>query len=160
MKFTKLFVTLMLAGAAMSCTTKAEKAEADATAVETPAALDAPEIENEAVATKFIVDLYKNYVFMGAEGNFEDIKDNFSDKILKELRDKYDFDGEGYAVWMFRSDAQDGPEDAQTIEDINIDGDDWYTVSLNDMGNPAKCRFHITVDNGKVLVTDFEKISL
>lgn len=163
MKFTKLFAALMIAGAVMSCTTKTEKTDADAAAVEVaeaPAALDAPEIEADAVATKFISDFYQNYVFSDAQGNFEDIKDNFSEKILKELRDKYDFDGEGYAVWIFRSDAQDGPEDKQIVENISIDGDGWYTATLNDMGNPTGCRFHITVDNGKVLVSDFEKVSL
>ena len=111
----------------------------------------------------FLQELYDKYVFWNDEvGNFEDVVEHFSQKILTELRKayEYEYDGSGYAVWLFRTGAQDGPEDKSKVTSILIEGDDWYTVFFSDMGLKGSCRFQAKLVDGKVFVSEFENGSM
>lgn len=105
----------------------------------------------------FLQELYDRYVF-GNDGlcNFEDIVEHFSPKILTKLRNEFEYDGGGYAVWLFRTGIQDGPEEKSKIISISTEGDGWYIVFFSDMGIKSSCRFKVKIVKGKVFVCDFE----
>ena len=111
---------------------------------------------NEKAIEKILV-FYRDYVF----GKFtvtDDVITQYCTKSLaQKLRDDYDkefSDGGGYAVWKFRSGAQDG-EDIQEIEKIEALGDNKYFVYYNDMGNKGTRTITIVVDGEKIL---FDKL--
>lgn len=109
----------------------------------------------------FLQELYDKYVFGNdGFGDFEDIVEHFSPKILTQLRDEFEYDGGGYAVWLFRTGAQDGPEDKSEVTSISTKGDGWYTVFFSDMGIKGSCRFQVKLVDGKVFVSKFENESL
>jgi len=60
--------------------------------------------------------------------------DNCTPELVQRLRDAYDMDGDGLAVWLFRSDNQDGPEDSSAILSITPLGEGRYSVEISDMG--------------------------
>ena len=60
-----------------------------------------------------------------------------TDKFKKKLREEVDVDTEGevgYATWLFRSDAQDGPSDEYRITKFVPQGHGWYKYEFIDMG--------------------------
>lgn len=109
---------------------------------------------------EFFVYFYDRYVFSG-EGDFSEIVNQFSDKIVNRLKNEFDYDdGNGYAVWLFRTGAQDGPdnsENASKVYKVTFENDNWCTVYFSDMGYDDTCRFKVEIKNGKVYVIDFEK---
>ena len=89
----------------------------------------------------FIADFYQKYVF--ENGDFRSIASNIcTPKLLKYLRDVYDYEcldddcGEGYAVWKFRLDNQDGPSNENRLISVETTDNrpDWYTVKYLDLG--------------------------
>lgn len=105
----------------------------------------------------FLQELYDKYVFGNdGFGDFEDVTEHFSPKILTILRNEFEYDGNGYAVWLFRTGEQDGPEDKSEVTSISTKGDGWYTVSFSDMGIKGICRFQAKTVDGKVFVSKFE----
>ena len=62
------------------------------------------------------------------------LKKHCSQSVLNKLRADYDYDDEGYAVWDFRSDAQDGPTDVRKLTAVTPEGGGWYRYDFNDMG--------------------------
>ncbi|MBQ0005876.1 MAG: hypothetical protein KBS57_00520, partial [Alistipes sp.] len=81
-------------------------------------------------AESFIRDFYQN-------ARFEDeafLKEHCSPALLSKLRREYDYDGDGYAVWLFRSGAQDGPDRTKNeVVSVEQEGD-WYTYEAYDSG--------------------------
>lgn len=66
--------------------------------------------------SEFIRDMYENV-------RYEDygfLKKHCASSLLKKLSDAYDYDGDGYAVWLFRSGAQDGPGDEHSVNDYRL----------------------------------------
>lgn len=109
----------------------------------------------------FLQELYDKYVFGNdGLGDFEESVEHFSPEILTKLRNEYEYDGDGYAVWLFRTGAQDGPEDKSEVTSISTEDDGWYTVFFNDMGIKGSCRFQAKLVDGKVFVSEFENESL
>ena len=62
--------------------------------------------------------------------------------------------GGGYAVWKFRSGAQDG-EDIHEIEKIESLGDGKYIVHYNDMGNKGTHTITTVIQDGEIF---FDKL--
>ena len=108
---------------------------------------------NEAAIKDFLTTLYDDYVF--EYHDFSLIRNHFSDKVLNRLTKEYDYDGEGYAVWLFRTGAQDGPSDVSRVNDITKEKDGWYTVKYTDMGIEGVCHFLVQSHNGEIIVMDF-----
>lgn len=77
---------------------------------------------------------------------------NATPKFIDELRDANDFDDGGLALWLMRSEAQDG-DDIQVVKSVAPDGDGWYTVDINDMGN--ELTVHVFMVDNKI--ADFVK---
>ena len=127
------------------------------------ATMESVSVNEQNQVNAFLQELYDKYVFWNDEvGNFEDVVEHFSQKILTELRKAYEYeqDGSGYAVWLFRTGSQDGPEDKSKVTSILIEGDDWYTVFFSDMGLKGSCRFQAKLVDGKVFVSEFENGSM
>lgn len=87
--------------------------------------------------------------------SIDDVVEHFSPKILTKLRNEFEYDGGGYAVWLFRTGAQDG-QGTSEVTSISTEGDGWYTVFFSDMGIKSSCRFQAKIVEGKVFVCDFE----
>ena len=106
--------------------------------------------------TVFLTDLYEKYVLCTrGYHNFSKIKSHFSPKILKKMRKEFEYDGGGYAVWIFRTGVQDGPSESQ-LRSITPEGDGWYKVSFSDMGYKGSCRFKAEIRDGEVFISDYK----
>ena len=134
----RIIILLAFAGLLFSCGNKSSQAEEN----------------NEVVVKAFLTTLYSDYVFQYHE--FSLIENHFSKKVLKRLKQEYDYDGEGYAVWLFRTGAQDGPSNVSKVNDITTEPDGWYVVKYTDMGIEGTCRFLIQLRDGEPFVLDFK----
>lgn len=105
-----------------------------------------------------INNLYTNYVF-GNEDFSQIAKDICSPKLLKILKDEYEYDcedGECYAVWIFRTTAQDGT-DVNEVKNITSKGNGWYEVSYIDMGNEGMTSIKFIEADGKMIMDEIKK---
>lgn len=114
------------------------------------------EFSNER-AKEIINNLYTNYVF-GNKDFSQIAKDVCSPKLLKILKDEYEYDcedGECYAVWIFRTSAQDGT-DVNKIKSITPKGNGWYDVSYIDMGYEGLTSVKFVKANGKMIIDEIK----
>lgn len=101
--------------------------------------------------------LYNDYVFGNKFDQFDQVVDElFTAKAKQKLIDAYDYDCEGvcYAIWEFRTVAQDGDGDSR-LEKINYSGGNIFEVHYIDMGWKGTTFFLFVSDNGKVKIDDF-----
>ena len=104
----------------------------------------------------FIKSLYKYYVFGGED--FSPLTDLYcTAKLRKFLSSAYDYDcpegEECYAVWLFRSGAQDGPSNVCKIKNIIKLKNGWYRVNFIDMGVNGSVRIKF-IDCGESFKMD------
>jgi hypothetical protein len=141
MSFIKISLILLVAATAFSCSDKQESSSNN---------VDTKAIEK-------IQTFYTNYIFGDEFANDSVIAKYCTKNLVQELSKAYDAefsDGGGYAVWKFRSDAQDG-EDIREIEKIEPLGDGKYTVHYNDMGNKGTHTISIVQQDGEIF---FDKL--
>ena len=106
----------------------------------------------------FIVDMYENQRY-----NDEPfIKAHCTDRMLDFLKANYDYDGEGYAVWMFRTSGQDGKPGAEGQPDkvlsVTKDAEGWYHYQFTDGGWRGENRIKVFNENGKIVVDRLERV--
>ena len=77
-------------------------------------------------------------------------------RLLRKLRADYGYDGEGYAVWLFRTGAQDGPDDVSEIREVAALGDGRYRVDFVDMGTEGRRIVKIVDENGAMKIDAVE----
>ena len=68
--------------------------------------------------------------------------------LKKKLKEEIDVDvegEEGYASWLFRSDAQDGPSDEYKLIKFIPEGNGWYKYDFIDMGVSGSHRIKFIV---------------
>lgn len=155
---------IAVAAIAVSCGNKqqSQQSESDSTIVATDSVVVeevAPEnnaAELDAKAIDKIQKFYKDYVFGREEATDEVIKNYCTKKLAKKLADDYEYEGGGYAVWDFRSGAQDGDSDVQKVNNVESLGEGKYKVSYNDMGTKGSCIISVVVDGDNIL---FDEIS-
>ena len=114
--------------------------------------------DDETVIRKF----YTNCVF-GNEyyesGNVSVLRRYCSPGIIKRLRAEYEYDGTGYAVYIFRTATQDSnpdvsPDEVESgIKSITPLGKGWYRVSYTDGGWPGCTDVRVK----KGLISDMRK---
>ena len=141
MSFIKISLIFLVAATAFFCSDKQESSSND---------VDTKAIEK-------IQTFYANYIFGTQETTDSVIATYCTKNLAQELSKAYDAefsDGGGYAVWKFRSDAQDG-EDIREIEKIEPLGDGKYTVHYNDMGNKGTHTITIVQQSGEIF---FDKL--
>ena len=100
--------------------------------------LQSPKVDNTKTI-QFIKDFYANYVF-GAK--------NYVPAVKKHLKDNYEYDGEGYAIWNFRTGMQDGPSDISKVTSVTALGNGLYKVNFIDMGIKGNRTLKIIDVNG------------
>ena len=90
--------------------------------------------DDASVAVKaFIEDMYNNDRY----NEYEFLEEHCTKHMLRLLADQYDYDGEGYAVWSFRTTCQDNasenPED-NMVKKITKLPDGWWRYEFTDGG--------------------------
>ena len=111
----------------------------------------------DAKAIEKIQTFYSKHIFGNEFANDSVIAKYCTKGLAQELSKAYDnefSDGGGYAVWKFRSNAQDG-DDIQKVEKIEASGNGKYLVHYNDMGNKGTHTLTIVQQNGESL---FDKL--
>jgi hypothetical protein len=107
-------------------------------------------------AIEKIQEFYQKYVF-GREEMTREVAYKYCTKSLaKKLADDYDYDGDGYAVWDFRSAAQDGDSDVQEVNDIEELAENMYKVTYNDMGHKGVCIITVVSEGDDILFNEIE----
>lgn len=101
---------------------------------------------------EFIRDMYENVLYE----DYEFLEQHCTKELLETLAAEYDYDGDGYAVWKFRSEAQDGPNDECGIISIEDLGDGWYRYTAKDMGITFSKRIKISHEGGKIVIEDLQ----
>lgn len=103
-------------------------------------------------AESFIRNFYQNRCFE----DYEFLESHCSVRLLSKLRKAYDYEGDGYAVWLFRSGAQDGPDETRNdIVSIERHGD-WYTYEAYDTGILFNRSVKLKERKGSFVIKDVE----
>ena len=108
-------------------------------------------------AIEKIQTFYSKHIFGNEFANDSVIAKYCTKSLAQELSKAYDnefSEGGGYAVWKFRSGAQDG-ENIHEIEKIEPLGDGKYLVHYNDMGNKGTHTIMTVIQDGEIF---FDKI--
>ena len=159
----KKLLFIAAAAIAVSCGNKqaAQQQECDSTVVATDSVVveevpvdNAAEIDAQTIEK--IQEFYKTYVFGNNEATDAVINKYCTKKLAKKLADDYEYEGGGYAIWDFRSDAQDGDSDVQEVSNVEALGESKYKVSYNDMGVKGSCVISVVVEDDNIL---FDEIS-
>lgn len=101
--------------------------------------------DREFIRSMYEDGMYEDYAFL---------EKHCSKDLLAKLAEEYDYDGDGYAVWKFRSGAQDGPSDDHAMISIEDEGDGWYRYSAVDMGITFTRRIRLSHEGGKCTIED------
>lgn len=133
-------------------TTEEQKVE-DAPAVE-EAQVEAA--EDEAGIRDFITNMYEQELY--AETDF--LETHCSKALLQYLKDQYEYDGEGYAFWLFRTSSQDGKPEAENVESkvlsVTKDSEGWYHYTFTDGGWHGENKIKLHMENGKVVMDELK----
>ncbi|MCR5248063.1 MAG: hypothetical protein K6E14_09820 [Paludibacteraceae bacterium] len=145
----------ILATMVVSCSDKQPQVQVQQTEA-TPSTETINEDMN-AKAIEKIQTFYGKHIFGRQEATDSVIAQYCTKALAQKLKDDYNnefSEGDGYAIWEFRSGAQDG-EDIQEVEKIESLGENRYLVHYNDMGNKGTLTISTVVENNEIL---FDKI--
>ena len=148
-------ILFILATMVVSCSDKQPQEQVQPTVTESSAETISEDIDAKAIEK--IQTFYGNYIFGRQEATDSVIAQYCTKTLAQKLRDDYDnefSEGGGYAIWEFRSGAQDG-EDIQEVEKIENIGENRYLVHYNDMGNKGTLTISTIVENNEIL---FDKL--
>ena len=106
---------------------------------------------NDAKVVAKIQEFYKDYVFGRKDVTEEVIAKYCTQKLAKKLADDYEYEGGGYAIWDFRSGAQDGDSDVQKVNNVEPLGEGKYKVNYNDMGIKGACTITVIIKDDNIL---------
>lgn len=125
-----------------------EEVQPDSAAVEQPA----EQISDEVLLTGLATEIY-NRILNYTDATPAFISEQCTPEFLKKLSDAYDMDGEGYAIWLMRSGAQDGDGESR-VDAATFIAPDAVDIEFSDMG--AYCRRILTFENrnGQWLLSD------
>lgn len=101
-------------------------------------------------------EFYRNYVFGTMEATGSVIDQYCTEKLAQKLRDDYEYEGGGYAIWDFRSGNQDGDSDASALTDVEDLGDGKFKVHYFDMGVSSSCIVTCIVSGDDVLFDEID----
>ncbi len=153
----KKILFLLAAATAFSCSDKQAQQQADVDNQTITIQQESSRNAFDSKAIEKIQTFYSRHIF-GNEFASDSVIAQYCTKALaQKLRDDYDdeySDGGGYAVWKFRSNAQDG-EDIRKIEKIEPLGDGKYIVHYNDMGNKGTHTITTVIQDGVIF---FDKL--
>lgn len=98
----------------------------------------------------FIRDMYEKVLYE----DYGFLEKHCTEGLLTKLSEAYDYEGDGYAVWEFRSGAQDGPSDEHSVISIEDQGNGWYRYVAMDMGLTFTKRIRLSHEGGKTMIED------
>lgn len=153
----KKILILLTAATAFSCSDK--QAQQQVAVNNQPATVQQESSSNtfDAKAIAKIQTFYSKHIFGDEFANDSVMAKYCTKSLAQELSKAYDnefSDGGGYAVWKFRSNAQDG-ENIREVEKIEPLGDGKYLVHYNDMGNKGAHTITIVQQDGEIF---FDKL--
>ena len=153
----KKILFLLAAATAFSCSDK--QAQQQVAVNNQPATVQQESSRNafDSKAIEKIQTFYSRHIFGDEFANDSVMAKYCTKELAQKLRDDYDnefSDGGGYAVWKFRSGAQDG-KDIHEIEKIEPLGDGKYIVHYNDMGNKGTHTITTVIQDGEIF---FDKL--
>ena len=153
----KKILFLLTAATAFSCSDK--QAQQQVAVNNQPATVQQESSRNtfDAKAIAKIQTFYSKHIFGNEFANDSVIAKYCTKSLAQELSKAYDnefSDGGGYAVWKFRSNAQDG-ENIREVEKIEPLGDGKYLVHYNDMGNKGSHTITTVIQDGVIF---FDKL--
>ena len=114
----------------VSCSDKQPQEQVQPTVTESSAETISEDIDAKAIEK--IQTFYRNYIFGRQEATDSVIAQYCTKTLAQKLRDDYDnefSEGGGYAIWEFRSGAQDG-EDIQEVEKIENLGEYYGQIII------------------------------
>ncbi|MBP5768610.1 MAG: hypothetical protein J6W51_05860 [Fibrobacter sp.] len=152
----KKILILLAAATAFSCSDK-QAQQQDSNDKQITVQQESSRNAFDAKAIAKIQTFYSRHIFGNEFANDSVIAKYCTKELAQKLRDEYDneySDGGGYAVWKFRSNAQDG-EDIREIEKIEPLGNGKYIVHYNDMGNKGTHSITIVQQDGEIF---FDKL--
>ena len=154
----KKILILLTAATAFSCSDK--QAQQQVAVNNQPATVQQESSSSNTFDAKAIAKIqtfYSKHIFGNEFANDSVMAKYCTKELAQKLRDEYDneySDGGGYAVWKFRSNAQDG-ENIREIEKIESLGEGKYIVHYNDMGNKGSHTITIVQQDGEIF---FDKL--
>lgn len=154
----KKILFLLAAATAFSCSDKQaqQQADVDNQTITIQQESSSSNISDTKAIEK-IQTFYSKHIFGNEFANDSVIAKYCTKSLAQELSKAYDnefSDGGGYAVWKFRSNAQDG-ENIREVEKIEPLGDGKYLVHYNDMGNKGKHTITTVIQDGEIF---FDKL--
>ncbi|MBR4234420.1 MAG: hypothetical protein IKR96_07825, partial [Bacteroidales bacterium] len=78
--------------------------------------------KDDRIIMDFITEMYNNSLYV--ENEF--LEEHCTPRMLQQLRDDYEYDGEGYANWDFRSENNDSVGESAVLNIEKIDGRYYY----------------------------------
>ena len=102
--------------------------------------------KDDKIIMDFITEMYNSSLYV--EDAF--LEEHCTPRMLQQLRDDYQYEGEGYANWDFRSESDDGFSDENGIINIEkIDGRYYYEA--NDAGYIFRNILSAFIEDGIVM---------
>ena len=109
-----------------------------------------PAHENTEAEDKMIMDFITEMYNESLYTDKDFLEEHCTPRMLQQLLDDYEYDGEGYASWDFRSESNDGFSDENAVINIEkIDGRYYYEA--NDAGYIFRNILSAFVKDGKVM---------
>lgn len=117
--------------------------------------------KNDSLIRDFITNMYEKELYY----NYDFLEAHCTKKMLKYLKDEYEYEygGDGYAGYLFRTGAQDDKPGAEDVKDkvlkITKDSEGWYHYMFTDGGWRGENKIKVRVENGKVMVDEVERVN-
>ena len=115
--------------------------------------------KNDSLIRDFITNMYEKELYY----NYDFLEAHCTKKMLKFLKDEYEYNGDSYAGYLFRTSAQDykpGAEDVKNkVLSINKDSEGWYHYTFTDGGWRGENKIKVCVENGEVKVDELERVN-
>lgn len=117
--------------------------------------------KNDSLIHDFITNMYEKELYY----NYDFLEAHCTAKMLKYLKDEYEYEygGDGYAGYLFRTGAQDDKPGAEDVKDkvlkITKDSEGWYHYTFTDGGWRGENKIKVRVENGKVMVDEVERVN-
>lgn len=114
--------------------------------------------EDESAIQDFITNMYEKDLY--TENDF--IEKHCSKALQQYLKDQYEYDGEGYAFWLFRTSSNDGKPGAENVTSkvlsITKDNEGWYHYTFIDGGWHGENKIKLHMENGRVVMDELQRV--
>ena len=116
----------------------------------------APDPAQDEAAEQFIRQMYNTVSFE----DYDYLRSHCTEKLLDKLAQQYEYDGDGLAVWLFRSGAQDSKYEFAPTRILRITpiGDNWYAYTALDAGWRFTAALKLLPKDGSFLMDDVVRV--